>query len=143
MINPTRLEGTLRVSAPISPYSADDVYPTHLAEFGRGGIRTTDTLDSRDAVPNERREEGMVVFVQSEKKFFCLRGGTTNLHWVDLNVALQGDDTHRLTISQAEPPNPKPGDVWMDLSSGVVFIRDPDDRLWLPATSRSVDGGEF
>jgi hypothetical protein len=59
------------IAAPIGPGSTDDVFPTHDAQYGRGGYRAVENNAARDAIPAERRSAGMVVFTTA-----------TNLNWV-------------------------------------------------------------
>jgi hypothetical protein len=59
------------VAAPIVPGSTDDVFPTHDAQYGRGGYRAVANVAERDAIPTERRSVGMVV-----------RDASTNVEWV-------------------------------------------------------------
>lgn len=51
------------VASPIVPFTSDDSFPTHLAEFGKGGFRTVETIEDRNAIPSERKEAGMLVYV--------------------------------------------------------------------------------
>ena len=54
------------IAAPIVPGSTDDVFPTHDAQYGRGGYRAVANVTERDAIPAERRSAGMVVRDSSE-----------------------------------------------------------------------------
>ncbi|MEO0075013.1 MAG: hypothetical protein ABIK31_02760 [candidate division WOR-3 bacterium] len=67
----------------IVPLTPSDNYPTHLAIYGKGGWRTVNSIAERDAIPSERREEGMVVHVIGNGNY-KLVGGITNAHWVNL-----------------------------------------------------------
>ena len=49
------------VAAPIVPGSTEDVFPTHDAQYGRGGFRAVADVAERNAIPVERRSAGMVV----------------------------------------------------------------------------------
>jgi len=69
------------ISAPIVPFTVFDEYPTHEAEYGKGGLRTVNTITQRDAITEERREVGMMVYVASENLYYRLAGGITNDHW--------------------------------------------------------------
>ncbi|MDU7520211.1 MAG: SGNH/GDSL hydrolase family protein [Roseomonas mucosa] len=60
-----RLAGT-GVSAPLVTPDDRDTHPTHLAKYGQGGYRSAKTLAERDAIPAERREDGMVVRVTAD-----------------------------------------------------------------------------
>lgn len=66
------IPGTLRVLAPIAPSGTTDTYPTHMAAYGKGGLRTVANLAERDAIPAARREAGMLVWVDSEGVFYRL-----------------------------------------------------------------------
>lgn len=56
------LKGT-NVAAPVVPFTSEDKYATHDAAYGKGGFRSVNTIAERDAIPTERRTEGMVVRV--------------------------------------------------------------------------------
>ena len=56
------LKGT-NVAAGIVPFTSDDKYATHDAEYGKGGFRSVSTIANRDAIPVERKTEGMIVRV--------------------------------------------------------------------------------
>ena len=77
------LTGTV-VIAPIRPTSTEDRYPTHESLYSKGGYRTVQSLAERDAISDERREQGMLVWVNSEKHLFRLTNGTTNSDWENL-----------------------------------------------------------
>lgn len=65
----TELKGT-NVAAPVVPFTSDDKYATHDAAYGKGGFRSVNTIAERDAIPADRKTEGMVVRVQVEKKHY-------------------------------------------------------------------------
>lgn len=56
------LKGT-NVAALIVPFTDQDSYATHDAKYGKGGFRSVQTIAERDAIPAERKEIGMVVYV--------------------------------------------------------------------------------
>lgn len=56
------LKGT-QVAASIVPFTDLDTYATHDAEYGKGGFRSVDTNEKRDAIPAARKVKGMVVRV--------------------------------------------------------------------------------
>ena len=60
-----KIPGT-NLAAPVVPFTADDVYPTHYAQYGKGGFRTVVTLEDLDLIPQELREDGMLVYVSEE-----------------------------------------------------------------------------
>lgn len=64
----------------IVPFDTGDQFPTHEALYGRGGLRTVQTLLERDTIPLTRREQGMIVHVIGVGDFI-LQGGITNSDW--------------------------------------------------------------
>lgn len=77
------LQGTV-IIAPISPTSTEDQFPTHKAIYGAGGYRTVSNLVERDSISNERREIGMLVWVDEDKRLYRLTSGTSNSDWENL-----------------------------------------------------------
>jgi len=61
---PTGIVGQ-NLIAPVVPFSTADVHPSHLALYGKGGLRTVADTTERDAIPAARREAGMLVWVAS------------------------------------------------------------------------------
>lgn len=49
----------VQIPSPIVPVSQEDTYPTHLAEYGKGGYRT---VQSRNDISQDRKEAGMLVY---------------------------------------------------------------------------------
>lgn len=56
---PTWTEPVVTVAAPVTPQDPTDLYPSHLANYGRGGFMTFATLVDRDAMSAQRMELGM------------------------------------------------------------------------------------
>ncbi len=76
------IPGTIPLGGPIAPTSIIDVYATHFAQFQFGGWRAVNDTIERDAIPIERREEGMVVYIKQPIGIeYELVGGVTNSHW--------------------------------------------------------------
>ncbi len=74
--------GGVPVTGFVSPTDEMDTYATHKAQYGYGGHRTVANLTDRDAITDERREEGMTVWVKSTSSEYRLVGGTANANWV-------------------------------------------------------------
>lgn len=68
------------VSGPVVPKHAADEYPTHLAEYGQGGLHSVSNSAARDAIPSLRRKAGMLVWVADEDRRYRLDSTLTN--WV-------------------------------------------------------------
>lgn len=66
----------------IVPTDALDTYPTHAAIYGLGGYRSVANITDRNAIPAQRREEGMAVYVADAQTRYILQGGITNSDWV-------------------------------------------------------------
>ena len=81
------IRGT-NVGAPIVPGAETDEFPTHIDKYGRGGYRAVATNEERDAIPAERRQSGMIVFVISTQQQWVLADNLTT--WVE--VVLNGGD---------------------------------------------------
>jgi hypothetical protein len=81
-----QIAGT-NVIAPVVPGDTADVFPSHLSEYGKGGYRTVGTIAARDAIPEERREELMLVAVVETGKVYQLVGGITNGDWVETSLS--------------------------------------------------------
>lgn len=65
----------VKVPANIIPTSTSDTYPTHHANFGRGGYKTVNSLEERDAIPVDRLTLGTEVRV-------TLADGTSTVYYV-------------------------------------------------------------
>ena len=62
------VKGT-NVASKIVPYTTSDNYATHDEEYGRGGYRTVNTVAEMNAIPADRRKEGMLVYVKNDKYY--------------------------------------------------------------------------
>ena len=136
-------DDTLKISAPISPYSPNDTYPTHLSIYGKGGIKSVSTLFDRDLIPEERREEGMLCYVASNNKIYVLRGGISNEDWVNLASLVEVDGAGSIAVGPIAPEDPTAGTVWFNSDDGNIYTRDPENTRWVQYVPPLVDGGEF
>lgn len=74
------LKGT-NVAALIVPFTDQDTYATHDAKYGKGGFRSVQTVTERDAIPNERKDIGMIVHISSTNINYIWTGTTWN-EWI-------------------------------------------------------------
>ena len=65
------LSGGINLGAPILPATTEDIFPTHDANYGKGGYRAVANIAARQAIPYDRREVGMIV-----------RTNDTNINWI-------------------------------------------------------------
>lgn len=76
-----KLKGT-NISAPMVPFTEQDTFPTHMAKYGKGGYHCVQTIAERDNIPEERRENGMLVYVANDPTdyhFYQLQGNKWEL----------------------------------------------------------------
>ena len=65
-------ESVFPLGIPIAPTEPTDTNPTHIAEYGRGGLMSVANAAARDALPADRKTVGMLVYVQSESAYYRL-----------------------------------------------------------------------
>lgn len=75
-------ESVFPLGVPIAPTEPTDTNPTHIAEYGRGGLMSVADLTARGAISDDRKKVGMLVYVQSEAKYFTLNALPSS--WVEL-----------------------------------------------------------
>ena len=73
--------GGIRLGSHIVPTGTADTYPVTKPTFGLGGLRTVGSTADRDAIPTQRREEGMIVYVSDSNYYYGLCGGVDNDDW--------------------------------------------------------------
>ena len=74
--------GTVPITAPVAPTSALDSYPSHIAEYGKGGCIAVEDNTERNAITTERRTYGMLVHVRTTGIWYKLGSGLTNSDWL-------------------------------------------------------------
>ena len=139
----SEIKNTLKISAPLSPYDTNDVYPTHLPEFGKGGLRAVETIEDRDNIPVERREVGMFVYVKANETTYVLRGNLENTSWIELEAFLGGAGSGQLKVTETEPENPTKVTIWFNPSDGNFYSRDLENFEWIQYIPPRIDGGTF
>ena len=81
------------VTGPLTTTSPSDTYPTHDSTVGLGGLRTIATTILRNAIPNARRTQGMLVFTVADSKYWQLLASPWNGVDADWQVATLGVGT--------------------------------------------------
>lgn len=84
------LTGYISVGLPIGPNVDNDPYFVTNPRYGLGGLRTVGNTAERDSIISQRREEGMMVYVQGDNKFYYLSGGTGNSYWTEFTGSSGG-----------------------------------------------------
>lgn len=77
-------ESVLPLGVPIAPTEPTDANPTHIAEYGRGGLHSVATLAARGSISSDRKKLGMLVWVESEQKYHRLSALPDT--WVELSA---------------------------------------------------------
>lgn len=121
----SQIPGT-NVAAPVVPFSTTDVHPSHEAAYGKGGYRSVANVTLRNAIPNTRREAGMLVYVQADGVIYQLGGDLTTWVPMTLSGALAG-------LSDAQIQNIAEGDL----------LRYSNSRWRNTPESNITDGGNF
>ena len=76
------ITGTVPITGIIAPTSELATYAVTDPQYGLGGLRSVGTTTQRNAIAQERREEGMMVYVQNVDSYYALVGGTSDSDWV-------------------------------------------------------------
>jgi hypothetical protein len=80
----TQIKGT-NVLAPVVPFDTTDTHASHEARYGKGGYRSVADVTERDAIPQLRREAGMLVCVLTDNKVWRLGDNLTT--WTEFAVS--------------------------------------------------------
>jgi hypothetical protein len=87
----TAITGAVNLTGMIAPTDTTDVYPTHSSEYGLGGFKEVANQTARDAITAQRRVHGMLVFQQSDGKFYQLGTGLANADWTEVSLPVDTD----------------------------------------------------
>lgn len=133
--------GTL-VIAPIRPQDSADTYPVALANEIAGGWHAVINPTARDAIPEERRALGMLVFVLSESKGYLLRTGLTNADWEEAPFSVFVNLTGYLALSGGQMVGPiffAEESITYGLSATIDFSRDNYQTLNVAASALVIN----
>jgi len=70
-----KIPGTVTLSGIIAPSDDQDTYAVTEDTYNKGGHRTVETIADRNAIPDDRRKEGMLVFVRGDSVTYQLISG--------------------------------------------------------------------
>lgn len=79
------ISGSVRFAGFIAPTDSTDTYPVTDPKWGLGGLRRVEDSTERDSISSQRRESGMLVYVDLEKQYYTLGSGLTNSDWTPMN----------------------------------------------------------
>lgn len=137
------IPGGVKLTGFIAPNDSTDTFPVFKPIYGLGGLRTVDALLDRDVITNERREEGMMVYVKSDKNYYQLSSGLTNSDWVNLNFTNGGSSYgSQVTVSASGP------DFYIGTSNppitgytiSTIFLTQFDSTNSITGTTIDIDG---
>ena len=85
------IPGTIPLGGTIAPTDSEDVYATHISNYGQGGVHHAADIAARDAITAGRRVEGMICTVADSDgagtpAVYQLVGGTANEDWREFAV---------------------------------------------------------
>jgi hypothetical protein len=81
--------GTI-IAAAVRPAASEDSYASAFANEIKGGFHSVADETARDAITEDRRQEGMLCYVIADDKIYQLVGGITNEDWVEYSVDVSG-----------------------------------------------------
>ena len=146
-----QLRGTI-VASPITPSSDLDRFPTHLAKYGQGGYRSVADINERNLIPEERLEEGMLVWVISEEALYQYRGNSWVLFFIPSEDPGGGggdqpgeggdEPISGAGIPTYQDPSDIPGDFAGDVvyvkSEKTFYIKDEETGEWGPIEAKAT-----
>jgi len=92
----TTIQGTI-VAAKVTTGDTRSTYPVADQTEIKGGHHVVADITARDAIPAERREDGMTCYVQIEDVCYQLKGGITNNDWA--NYIPVSEEVTRIIVS--------------------------------------------
>lgn len=93
------IPGSVTLTGFIAPTDDADTYATHDDTYGRGGFRAVANLAARDAIPTDRRKEGMLVRLLDTGVSYTLSGGITNSDWTGYSAGFT-DATQKIVAGE-------------------------------------------
>ena len=123
----------------------DGSFATHDSQYGLGGWHEALTITERDAIPEQRRREGMAVFVKETKTVYSL--GEDLVTWT---VLTQVDPQVVYSISVPGTPSPNAAVFFQEFYaqlrfvSGTATVRDaPTADLTFSVVANSMPVGQI
>ena len=118
----------------IAPTDTADRYPVLDPLYGIDGLRSVASIAERDAIPTERRREGMLVYTRSDRKYWHLGYSLHNNNWVELfSLAFHNyytkwevDQIFLTLVSSTNPPDltnyPNRAEVTQEIQVAIAAI---------------------
>jgi len=111
--------------------STSDKYPVTDPQYGLGGLRSVGNTGARNNITSQRREIGMMVYVQDQDKFYYLKGGTGDANWTEVKTDSSVSKTSARTAIQINGSGFSAGNLvtYNVASSGFTKCRADDNAL--------------
>jgi hypothetical protein len=127
------IPGSIRVTGFIAPTDSTDTYPTHDDTYGKGGYRVVANLTERNAIPADRRKEGLLVKVLNagggQTIIYTLVGGIADINWQEQNFG--GEST--LLTGEGNPNGSISGSLgqtYLDTLSYIFYRNVTGSTVW-------------
>jgi len=121
----------------IAPSSSVDQYPVTKPEYGLGGIRTIGASGGLTAIPQLRREEGMIVYAIDTQKYYHLFGGTGDEHWRELELGISSQGNQGAQGFQGFTGPTGFGYINAEIRDNILFITE----IFPDGTTNEIDLG--
>lgn len=93
------IPGTVPVTGPVAPTSLLDEYPSHIADYGKGGYVSVALFTDLDLIPSLRRTEGMMVRVNATSLYYVLAADLVTWDIFSSLVVPVGPDLYQIGVS--------------------------------------------
>ncbi len=93
------------ITGTITTTDISDIYATHDAIYGKGGLRSVADYLEREAISDERRTEGMIVFTVATNEYWKLLQAPwsyTSLDWEPFTMGANPDNVTIITNTAGE-----------------------------------------
>lgn len=100
----TSIPGSVTVTGFIAPTDTTDTYPVIDPIYGIDGLRSVADSAERNAISNDRRRYGMIVFTRSDGKYWKLENSPwsgTNTDWVEFTLTSSNTAVYRSSFTNA------------------------------------------
>lgn len=128
----------INVVSPIVPMTSEDVYPTHIANYGKGGYHIVQKQDDLKDIPIERLVQGTAAYVTEENLIYTLRStdediqAGKDLEWAVASVtpSIYYGTEDVSTDGQVYVKNSEGNEEMLDASEGDFYLyKNPDNNI--------------
>ena len=137
------IPGSIPISGLLAPSDETDTYAITDPQYGLGGLRTVADLEARNAISLERRQHGMLAYVEDLETYYKLEEDLET--WSVFAVGTIGEFANRYQFPTDEAINA--GRVITVNEFGLARHADKDDptlvgkSLGISATATGIGGG--